>query len=109
MTNGTEAQSAARNYLDYGSKVSVINFSDTNITLYPTRDDDKIYEMLKIFQGGGTTLHLDELNQYLSRLKNKDEIDYVLITNAGIDNIIKVIKYLSKLKGRHSGFSGIFL
>jgi hypothetical protein len=96
------AFSIARNYLEHGSKVGIINFSDTNLTLDPTRDDNKVYEMLKIFQGGGTTLHLDDLNQYLSSLtaKNRKTMDYILITDAGIDNIINLVEYLSKLKGR---------
>lgn len=96
------AFSIARNYLEHGSQVGVINFSDTNLTLNPARDNGKVYEMLKIFQGGGTTLHLDDLNQYLSSVKAKNQkaMDYILITDAGIDNIINLVEYLSKIKGR---------
>jgi hypothetical protein len=97
------AFSVARNYLEHGSNVGVINFSDRNLELKPTSDRDKVYEMLKTYQGGGTTLHIDQLKQYIAeigRVRSAEEMDYVLITDAGIDNITSVTEYFAKLKGR---------
>jgi hypothetical protein len=94
------AFSIARNYLEHGSRVGVINFSDINLELEPTLERDRVYEMLKMYQGGGTTLHLGQLEKYLARISNREEMDYIMITDSGIDNIISVVDYLSKLKGR---------
>jgi hypothetical protein len=95
------AFSIARNYLEHGSRVGVINFSDVNLELEPTRDRGKVYRMLKIYQGGGTTLDLGQLKRYLAKATNGiEEMDCILITDAGIDNILSVVDYLSKLKGR---------
>lgn len=91
----------AKNYLEHGSKVGVINFSDRNLELEPTRDGDRVYNMLKVYQGGGTTLHLDDLKQYMLKIKDNEKgIDYILLTDAGIDNIYKVLNYFSSFKDR---------
>jgi hypothetical protein len=89
----------ARNYLEHGSKVGVINFSNKNIELEPTRNRDRVYEILKIYQGGGTTLHLDDFEQYMRRIDGNEK-DCILITDVGLDNISEVIDYFSKLKNR---------
>ncbi len=97
------AFSIARNYLEHGSKVGVINFSDQNLELKPIRESYKVYEMLRTYQGGGTTLHLNHIKQYMGKIKrenNGEEIDHILITDAGIDNITNVVEYLSKLNDR---------
>jgi len=97
------AFSIARNYLEHGSKVGVINFSDQNLELQPMRESYRVCEMLRTYQGGGTTLHLNQLKQYVSEIKSKnngEEMDYILITDAGIDNITHVVEYLSTLKDR---------
>ncbi|NWF53125.1 MAG: VWA domain-containing protein [Nitrospirae bacterium] len=94
------AFSIARNYLEHGSIVGVINFSDSNLELEPTWERDEVYRMLKMYQGGGTTLHLGQLGKFLAKVVNREKIDYIMITDAGIDNIISVVDYLSKLKGR---------
>ena len=97
------AFSVTRNYLEHGSKVGVINFSDQNLELWPTKDRNKVYETLSIYQGGGTTLFLDHLKQYMIKIKNGDnreKIDHILITDAGIDNITNVVEYLSELGDR---------
>lgn len=95
------AFSIARNYFEHNSRVGVINFSDVNIGIEPTLDREKVYRMLKAYQGGGTTLHLDQLKRYLANVTNGlGEMDYILITDAGIENIVEVADYLSVLKGR---------
>ena len=93
------AFAVARNYFQSGAKVGVINFSNSNLTLAPTKDRQTVYEMLKTYQGHGTTLHIDDLDQYMSGLSGGIK-DYVLITDAGIENIDKVIDYFSKTEGR---------
>jgi hypothetical protein len=87
----------ARNYLEHGSKVGVINFSGRNIQLNLTRDAKTIYENLKIYQGVGTTLWLDELERYM---RENDAEDYILITDAGLDNLEEVVEFFSKIKKR---------
>lgn len=95
------AFSVARNYLEHGSRVGVINFSDVNLELEPTWNRENVYGMIKIYQGGGTTLDLGQFKRYLARVTNRtEEMDYILITDAGIDNILSVVDYLSKFKGR---------
>lgn len=93
------AFSIARNYFELGAKVGVINFSNVNLQLELTRDRLSVYEMLKLYQGYGTTLHIDDLDQYVSSLVGETE-DYILITDAGIDNIQSVLDYFSEIKGR---------
>jgi predicted small secreted protein len=58
-----------------------------------------VYEILKIYQGGGTTLHLDDFEQYMRRIDGNEK-DCILITDVGLDNISEVIDYFSKLKNR---------
>ncbi|MEW6002695.1 MAG: vWA domain-containing protein [Nitrospirota bacterium] len=95
------AFSIARNYFEHDSRVGVINFSDTNLEVEPTWDKARSYEMLKVYQGGGTMLDLDRLRRYLNKLGNRvEEMDLILITDAGIDNINGVVDCLSKLKAR---------
>lgn len=89
----------ARNYFEHGSKVGVINFSNINIQLEPTKERNRVYETLKLYQCGGTTLHLDELKEYIERTIKK-MADFILITDAGIDNISEVVAYFSKLRHR---------
>jgi len=87
----------ARNYLENGARVGVINFSGKNIELRPTRDAKTIYETLKIYQGHGTTLHVDELVKYVNEV---DAQDYILISDAGIQNLNDVLEFFSWMKKR---------
>lgn len=89
----------ARNYFEHGSKVGVINFSNINIQLEPTKERNRVYETLKLYQCGGTTLHLDELNKYVEKIGEK-RVDFILITDAGIDNVSEVVDYFLKLRHR---------
>ncbi|MEN2985156.1 MAG: hypothetical protein ABDH16_00595 [Thermodesulfovibrionaceae bacterium] len=92
----------ARNYLENGANVGVVNFSDKNINILPTRDRQKVYETLKIYQGGGTTLHIEDFDEYLSiaGFKERKIADYILITDAGIYNLEELLSYFSKVRGR---------
>lgn len=96
------AFSVARNYVENGSKVGVVNFSDRNINLMPTNNRQKIYETIKIYQGGGTTFHIEDFNKYIEMagLREKNEIDYIIITDAGIYNLEILIDFFSKIQGR---------
>lgn len=89
----------ARNYFEHGSKVGVINFSNINIQLEPTNERERVYETLKLYQCGGTTLHLKELKEYVDNIGEK-KTDFILITDAGIDNVSEVLDYFSKLRYR---------
>ncbi len=93
------AFAVARNYLDSGARVGVINFSNSNLTLAPTRDRQSIYEMLKTYQGYGTTLHIDDLAQYADAIPGGTK-DYILITDAGIENVDKVIEFFRTVEDR---------
>lgn len=87
----------ARNYLENGARVGVINFSGKNIDLKPTNDSRKIYETIKIYQGHGTTLHLDELKKYLIEVNIED---CILISDTGIQNLNEVLQFFSKMGKR---------
>ena len=87
----------ARNYLEAGAKVGVINFSDKNLELFPTRERKKVYQFLKFHQRGGTTLHLEEFKAYMEKV---EEADCIIITDAGIDNLSPLMETLSSLKQR---------
>ncbi|MFP3869336.1 MAG: hypothetical protein ACLFVT_00455 [Syntrophobacteria bacterium] len=93
------AFAVAHNYLQLGARVGVVNFSNVNVDLGLTRNKQKIYEMLKMYQGYGTTLHLDDFHDYVSKL-GAGAKDYILITDAGIDNLRQVGAYLANIKGR---------
>lgn len=86
----------ARSYLESGSKVGVINFSNRNIDLLPTRGED-VYKFIKIYQGGGTVLNLKDLESYIQKVGNAD---YILITDAGLYNVNDVIEFFSRFKYR---------
>ncbi len=85
----------ARNYLENGARVGVINFSNENLSLFPTRGD-AVYDHLILYQGGGTHLDVDELKRYLERLRTQP--DLIMITDGGIENIDEVSEFVSKLK-----------
>ncbi len=92
----------AKNYLENGSKVGVINFSDRNINLQPTYEKQKILETLITYQGGGTTLHTEDFLNYLRKenLIGRNDIDYILITDAGIHNLEELLNNFRKMRGR---------
>lgn len=95
------AFAVARNYFNFGAKVGVINFSNSNLLLEPTVDRQAVYEMLKTYQGYGTTLHIDDLDRYVANLPAGVGVkDYILITDAGIENVDKVIEYFGTIEGR---------
>ncbi|RLI74516.1 hypothetical protein DRO97_05790 [Archaeoglobales archaeon] len=84
----------AKNYIDNNARVGVINFSNKNIELKPRRDKS-VYEYLRFYQGGGTTIEVEKLERYFNTVGyNKDVI---LITDAGIENIEEVEDLLEKL------------
>jgi len=87
----------ARNYFEAGAKVGVINFSDRNIELFPTKERQRVYQLLKFHQTGGTTLHIEDFKSYMEKV---GDVDCVLITDAGIDNLSSLINVLSCLRQR---------
>jgi len=56
---------AANSYLDYGSRVAVINFSNQDFVADFTRDRTLLYKHLAAFQGGGTRLHPETIERLL--------------------------------------------
>lgn len=92
----------AKNFIENGSKVGVVNFSDRNITLLPTYEKQKVFETLITYQGGGTTLHIEDFLKYLgmANLKGREDIDYIIITDAGIHNLEALVNNFRKIKGR---------
>jgi hypothetical protein len=84
----------AKTYLENGGNVGVVNFSGRTITLYPTKSID-VFKYLKTYQGSGTTLDLSVLRDYIERI---GDADYILITDAGLQNIQDVLKFFSELK-----------
>ncbi len=87
---------AANAYLMNGSKVGVVNFSNTNLSVPFTEDTVKIYEMLASYQSGGTTLHIPDLEKVVAT--SSDKIDITFVTDAGISNFEEVVKYVDGIK-----------
>ncbi|MCX8031140.1 MAG: VWA domain-containing protein [Thermodesulfovibrionales bacterium] len=92
----------AKNYIENGSKVGVVNFSDRNISLLPTQEKRKVFETLIAYQGGGTTLHIGDFLNYIdsANLKKRKDVDYIIITDAGIHNLDPLLSYLPEMSGR---------
>ncbi|AEA47856.1 VWA domain-containing protein [Archaeoglobus veneficus] len=86
----------ARSYMDMGGKVGVINFSGRSIEVPPSRGND-VYEALAVYQGGGTRLDVEKLKSYVEKY-DCAECDFILITDAGIENIEEAVAYLSSLR-----------
>jgi len=84
----------AKTYIENGGNVGVVNFSGRTITLYPTKSND-VFKYLKTYQGSGTTLDLSVLRDYVEKV---GDADYILITDAGLQNIQDVLKFFSELK-----------
>lgn len=95
------ACAAAERYLKGGSKVGVVNFSDKNLVLRPSRDLDEVYEEILRYQGGGTTLRTQALEESLESIKTEAGIeDYLIVTDAGIENLKEFKEFFSEEKGR---------
>jgi hypothetical protein len=85
----------ARNYLENGARVGVVNFSNKNLNLLPTRGD-AVFDQLILYQGGGTHLDVEELKAYLGRVESQP--DLIMITDGGIENIEEVLEFVTKIK-----------
>jgi hypothetical protein len=85
----------ARNYLENGARVGVVNFSNRNISLPPTRSEI-VFDHLILYQGGGTHLDVHELGEYLKRIGT--QVDLIMITDGGIENIEEVEDFISRLR-----------
>lgn len=85
------AFAVAKTYLDNGAKVGVISFSEENISIKPTTDGESVYKSLISYQGGGTTLHILPLKEYCKELD--ENVEYILISDAGLYNLTEVIDF----------------
>ncbi len=107
MPNPSEALShavlacfcAANAYLMNGSKVGVINFSNANIYTPFTDNPHQIYEMLVSYQGGGTTLHISDLEKVVAG--SGELMDVIFVTDMGISNFGEVIHYIGGLRNKN--------
>jgi hypothetical protein len=83
----------ARNYLENGAKVGVVNFSNENISVPPMRGE-RVFDAIILYQGGGTHLDVIELERYL---RGAGTVDVVIITDGGIENIEEVSRFTARL------------
>lgn len=94
---------AVEAYLRRGAQVAVYNFSDARLdgkTLLPfTTDRSAIYRSLCVYHGGGTSLHVRDLDE-MQRLVAGRAPDLLLITDMQIFNLEDVIEYLAGVQGR---------
>ncbi len=86
----------ARKYIESGGKVGVVNFSWQTKCLKPSRGEE-VYRAIAEYQGGGTELNVEEVYDYVSKFARG--YDFILITDAGIDNLGEVSVLLERLKG----------
>ena len=89
------AAGAALSALKRGFPVTVINFSSITQRYGPTRDIEVVYRALSTFQAQGTVLPRPEL----LALKGDSPRDYVLISDAAIQNLKEVIPAYGKALG----------
>ena len=93
---------AANSYLDYGSRVAVVNFSSSDLVLEFSTDRTTIYKYLAAFQGGGTTLRVSTIEKLLE--KNRRETDILLITDLGLASFEQTLQELAKHARTHRVF-----
>ena len=93
---------AASSYLDYGSRVAVVNFSSSDLVLEFSTDRTTIYKYLAAFQGGGTTLRVSTIEKLLG--KNRRETDILLITDLGLASFEQTLQELAKHARTHRIF-----
>jgi len=86
------AAGAALAALERGFSVTVVNFSSITQRYGPTEDIDVVYRALSTFQAQGTVLP----RPGLLKLEGSGPRDYVLISDAAIQNLKKVIPYYGK-------------
>jgi hypothetical protein len=89
------AAGAALSALKRGFPVTVINFSSITQRYGPTRDIEVVYRALSTFQAQGTVLPRPEL----LKLEGGGPRDYVLISDAAIQNLKEVIPAYGKALG----------
>lgn len=87
---------AANSYLDYGSRVAVVNFSSSDLVLDFSTDRATIYKYLAAFQGGGTTLRVSTIENLLGKDQRRRETDILLITDLGLASFEQTLKELAK-------------
>ncbi len=93
------AMCAANTYLGNGSKVAVMNFSDTTRILEYTRKESEVHEAICYYQNGGTELKTKSLDELVEKAEKK--VDILLITDLAILNIYDVVSSLKKHKQTH--------
>lgn len=86
------AAGAALAALQRGFSVTVVNFSSITQRYGPTDDIDVVYRALSTFQAQGTVLPRPEL----LKLEGSGPRDYVLISDAAIQNLKEVIPTYGK-------------
>jgi hypothetical protein len=87
------AMAVARNYLENGARVGVVNFSNENISIPPSRGE-RVFDAIILYQGGGTHLDVEGLKNYL---RDAGGVDVIMITDGGIENIEEVSEFTSQL------------
>jgi hypothetical protein len=87
------AAGAALAALRRGFSITIINFSSITQRTGPTDDIDIIYKALSTFQAQGTQLPRPSL----LKLSGDKPLDYVLISDAAIQNLEKVMPDYSKI------------
>lgn len=85
---------AADSYMDYGSKVAVINFSDQDLELEFSRDRTQVYKYIAAAQWGGTMLHPETIDKLLQ--KSQGEVDVLIITDLGLGDFDATIAKIAE-------------
>jgi len=93
---------AANSYLDFGSRVAVLNFSSADLALEFSRDRTKVHKYLAAFQSGGTTLRVSSIEKLLE--SNQKETDILLITDLGLASFEQTLQELAKHAQTHRVF-----
>lgn len=82
---------AAEQYFRNKAKVAVVNFSNDTVRTDLTSDTYEVYNMLILYQNGGTQLDVNVVKE----IKSPNPKDYIMITDTAISNIDQTLDYLS--------------
>ncbi|MDD5499290.1 MAG: hypothetical protein PHT91_00245 [Candidatus Nanoarchaeia archaeon] len=90
------AMTISNYYLVNNKKVGVVNFSSTNLVQDFSRNKSEIFSKLFEYQGGGTTLNIEDI------ALDFDSKDVLMITDEEISNYDEAVNFLMGKKSENS-------
>jgi len=88
----------ANAYLNNDSKVTIYNFSADNIVVGPSKNKERLHEIIRTYQNGGTVFNPDTVEKIVKEQKN---VDISVISDMEISNLGDFLAYTSNLPNVH--------